>query len=211
MGTATLLREEDVQIQAPSTPLAVAEIVTELSPAWVEMPVERSWKRAERRGPAARRTKAALRRQFYAAWRLLPGWTQHVALRLGATKVTYGACAVIQDSRGRVLLAHHTYRKQAWGLPGGLIDRSEQPFEAVARELREELGVQGVVGPVLYAETCVPAGHLTLYYRVTITGAPRADGVEIDGFHFAGADEAAALLGPEAHAWLACLYTRRAS
>lgn len=206
-----LAREEDVQIQAPSAPRPVAQMVTDLSPAWVEMPGERSWRRAERREPAARRAKAALRRQFYAAWRLLPGWMQHAALRMGAAKVTYGACAVIQDSRGRVLLAHHTYRKQAWGLPGGLIGRGEQPFEAVERELREELGVQGLVGPVLYAETCVPSGHLTLYYRVTIAGMPRADGVEIDGFRYAGADEAAALLGPEAHGWLACLYTRRAS
>lgn len=210
MGTATLVRDEDVQIQERSAPLPRTVQAAEWPPVRIEAPAERNWEGSERQGPAVR-VKAALRRQCYERWRRLPEWMQHLALRLGAAKVTYGACAVIQDSRGHVLLAHHTYRQRAWGLPGGLIGRDEQPFEAVERELREELGVRAMVGPVFYAETYLPTGHMTLYYRATIAGTPRADGVEIDGFRYASPDEAAALLGPEAHAWLARLYTRRAS
>lgn len=199
MSTATLVRDDaarapvvspariTVQVQAPPTEL--------------------------RREPRAQtvRDRALPRRALCAVYRRLPPSWQQRAIRLGAAKVTYGACAVIQDSRGRVLLAHHTYRRRAWGLPGGLVGRREQPFETIERELREELGLHADVGPLLYAETSLPAGHLTLYYRATISGMPRTDGVEIDGFQYATAEEAAALLGPDARPWLDCLRTRRAS
>lgn len=145
------------------------------------------------------------RRIFYGTWRLLPRWAQGLAFRLGAPKVSMGAVAVIQDVRGRIMLAHHTYRQRAWGLPGGLVNRHEQPEEAVARELREELGVAAVVGPLLHAETCVVNNHLTLYYLATIDSHPQVDGVEIDGIRYVAPDEAAVLLGEEARAWLASL------
>ncbi|HEX8032310.1 MAG TPA: NUDIX hydrolase [Ktedonobacterales bacterium] len=145
------------------------------------------------------------RRIFYTTWRLLPGWAQGLAFRMGAPKVSMGAVAVIRDGRGRILLAHHTYRQRAWGLPGGLVGRREQAAEAVARELREELGVAAVVGPLLCAETCVPSRHLTLYYLATIDSQPQLDGVEIDGFRYVALDEAGVLLGEEARAWLASL------
>jgi NAD+ diphosphatase len=42
-----------------------------------------------------------------------------------------------------VLLVRHTYgRRQEWDLPGGGKHRSEEPARAVAREIREELGIE---------------------------------------------------------------------
>lgn len=157
----------------------------------------------ERSGGA--RWRELARKIFYGAWRLLPGWAQALAFRLGAPKVSMGAVAVIRDARGRILLAHHTYRQRAWGLPGGLVNRHEQPADAVARELREELGVAAVVGSLLHAETCAPNNHLTLYYLATIDSHPLLDGVEIDGFCYAVPDDVAVLMGEESTAWLASL------
>lgn len=69
--------------------------------------------------------------------------------------------ALVRDDR--VLLAHRRPDKHAfpdvWDLPGGVIDIGESELDALARELREELGVeisepstprlcQVVVGPV---------------------------------------------------------------
>ncbi len=151
----------------------------------------------EQRAPAPR-LKTSLRRAFYQTWRMLPFWCQRLAVRIAAPKATIGACAVIQDGRGRVLLAHHTYRARPWGLPGGLVSPSEQPPAGLARELREELGVQAQVGPVLSAETNAVTHQIVLYYRATLLGTPHEDGVEIDGFHYATPEELPALLGDDA-------------
>ena len=155
--------------------------------------------------------KRLLNRGLLALWRAMPDGLRPLALRLGTARVSVGVCALVQDARGRLLLTHHTYREQPWGLPGGFIGRREQPGVALARELREELSVAAVIGPLVYAETWLPGQHMTLYYTTALRGVPPPDGVEVDGFRFAALDEARALLGPGAEPWLAALRARRAS
>lgn len=144
-------------------------------------------------------------------WRRLPDWMRRLALRVGMANVSVGACALVQDAQGQLLLAHHTYHTRPWGVPGGFIGNDEQPGAGLARELREELSVEAVIGPLVYAETWVPGQHLTLYYTATLRGMPVADGIELDGFRFVTLNEARALLGQEAEPWLAALSERRAS
>jgi ADP-ribose pyrophosphatase YjhB (NUDIX family) len=160
-------------------------------------------------------TQTALKRLLYRGlvglWRVAPDGLRRLALRRGMARVSVGVCALVQDARGRLLLTHHTYREQPWGLPGGFIGRREQPGAALARELCEELGIQAIIGPLVYAETWLPGQHMTLYYATTLRGVPVPDGVEVDGFRFATLDEARTLLGPAAEPWLAALRERRAS
>ena len=52
--------------------------------------------------------------------------------------------AVITDDAGRVLLAQrprHKHLAEKWEFPGGKVEAGESPEAALARELREELGV----------------------------------------------------------------------
>lgn len=142
---------------------------------------------------------------FYQSWRVLPQWCQRLAVRIAVPRVTLGACAVILDERGWILLAHHTYRARPWGLPGGFVNSREQPDAGLSRELHEELGVDARVGPVLSAETNPTTHQLTLYYRVTLLGRPQEDGVEIDALHFAAPEEVFTLLGDETPACLQLL------
>lgn len=97
--------------------------------------------------------------------------------------------------RGRVLL---TQRKKgshlagAWEFPGGKVEPDEDPRSAVARELREELGVEVEVGDILdvtfhrYPEKSV----LLLFYEATLAvGSPEPRAIDVADLLWAGRDE----------------------
>ena len=46
------------------------------------------------------------------------------------------------DGHRYLLVVHHGKRRDVWGLPGGHVDRGEQPLDAVRRELVEELHLE---------------------------------------------------------------------
>ncbi|MBE1489373.1 NUDIX hydrolase [Plantactinospora soyae] len=58
------------------------------------------------------------------------------------------AGAVFFDDDDRVLLVDPTYKK-FWNLPGGAVDVGETPRAACVREVREELGLDPSIGPLL--------------------------------------------------------------
>ncbi|MEM9042201.1 MAG: NUDIX hydrolase [Actinomycetota bacterium] len=70
-----------------------------------------------------------------------------------------GAGVVFVDSANRVLLVKPTY-KPTWELPGGAVEDHESPRAAATREVREELGLEIEVGPML----CVDYNATTADY-----------------------------------------------
>ncbi len=61
--------------------------------------------------------------------------------------------AALIESRGRILACQRR-KNDAFGLkwefPGGKVQPGEQPAQALARELKEELGVEAAIGEELY-------------------------------------------------------------
>jgi ADP-ribose pyrophosphatase YjhB (NUDIX family) len=57
-----------------------------------------------------------------------------------APSYTVGAICIIEREDGRLLLVRHSYRN-AWGFPGGLLNRGEVPVDGAVREVREEVDV----------------------------------------------------------------------
>lgn len=66
--------------------------------------------------------------------------------------LTHVVAGVIRDARGRILLARRTEGRDLcglWEFPGGKVEPGETPDAALARELREELGIDAVVGTAI--------------------------------------------------------------
>lgn len=90
---------------------------------------------------------------------------------------------IVRDGND-ILLVRHTFGARTWGVPGGRINRKEDPVEAGVRELREETGI------VLGDAALQPGSpfHLVPYKRGelwVVTGSVksrehRTDGVEIE-------------------------------
>lgn len=104
------------------------------------------------------------------------------------------AAAVVLRA-GRVLLTQRksgTHLAGAWELPGGKVEPDEDPRDAVARELREELGVEITVGDILdvtfhrYPEKSV----LLLFYEATLAeGSPEPRALDVADLRWAARED----------------------
>ena len=64
-------------------------------------------------------------------------------MRFTNTRFTVTAGAVILNDKGEVLLLKHRFRPgSGWGLPGGFMEKGDQPIDALRRELREEIALE---------------------------------------------------------------------
>jgi ADP-ribose pyrophosphatase YjhB (NUDIX family) len=98
---------------------------------------------------------------------------------------------IVQDNK--VLLTHRADepKKGFWDLPGGFINPDERPKEALRRELKEELGAETDLGPLVviiperygigtkqYGENGVPT--LNIYYEVRLFSGDLKPGDDVD-------------------------------
>ena len=89
------------------------------------------------------------------------------------TKPVLVAAAALVDVDGRVLIAQRPTGKSMaglWEFPGGKVERGEQLADALARELREELEIDAVIGEQIGKhEVQYPNGPLIRlhFFRVT--------------------------------------------
>jgi len=102
---------------------------------------------------------------------------------LSVTKpLTMGVRALIRDKSGAVLLIRHSY-VGGWHMPGGGVDRGETVHQAMAREVREEVGLE-VIGTArmlgLYAKFRHGwSDHVSVFVVDQWSGTPKTDGLEI--------------------------------
>lgn len=92
--------------------------------------------------------------------------------RIRQARFTAGVAGVVLNETGEVLLVEHVFHPYLpWGLPGGWVDRREDPADALQREMREELQLSVEIGPILIlkvdfgnhidvAYLCYPSGKI---------------------------------------------------
>jgi 8-oxo-dGTP pyrophosphatase MutT (NUDIX family) len=79
-------------------------------------------------------------------------WYQSLATVYGT------AAALITSPDGKVLLVKPNYRP-GWGLPGGSLEDGEAPSAGCAREVKEELGLDLPIGPLLLVAWIPPEDY----------------------------------------------------
>ncbi|MER8232342.1 NUDIX hydrolase [Streptomyces sp. NPDC094049] len=86
------------------------------------------------------------------------GWNAYLAEgNASQARKRVAADLLLRDPAGRVLVVNPTY-KPGWDLPGGMAEANEPPEEAVARELREELGLDITPHGLLVVDWVAPHG-----------------------------------------------------
>lgn len=99
-----------------------------------------------------------------------------------------GAMVVVVSSEGRVLLERREFFV-LWDLPGGQIEKGEDPGAAAVRETCEETGYQIVVeravGTYLHQSVYTRGDQRTYAFRAHVTGGePKRVGLEITGLRW---------------------------
>lgn len=111
----------------------------------------------------------------------MPSGVRRFTMRLTNTRFTVTAGAVILNDEGKVLLLKHVFRAgTGWGIPGGFINRSEQPIDALRRELREEIGLEIDEVEIFWARSFSRPRQIELLFRARAKGHAKPQSIEIE-------------------------------
>lgn len=120
-------------------------------------------------------TAPSPRRRLYTAalvvFRRLPAPVRRSLVRAGTPGFTVGAVCVLEHE-GAVLVLRQPHRG-GWSLPGGLLDRGEDPRTGVEREVHEETGLVVEVGLPVAAQVNAQVRRVDVIYRVRVPSRPR--------------------------------------
>ncbi|WCO65281.1 NUDIX hydrolase [Iamia majanohamensis] len=113
-----------------------------------------------------------LHRTLLRLFQQLPTPARRRVVRTISPSFTVGSMCFIERADGALLLVEHVYRRR-WGVPGGLLERREDPADAALREVREEVGLDVVlVGEPAVVVDPVPQ-RVDVVYRARV--APGCD------------------------------------
>lgn len=106
-----------------------------------------------------------------------------IVLDAGVRRFQMRACALIR-ANGHVLI-HRAVPDEIWALPGGRVEHGEAAAETLSREIREEIGCDGRIGPLRFViENFFRMGgrdahEIGFYFDVTLAMPPPFSATEV--------------------------------
>lgn len=125
------------------------------------------------------------RRKVASFFQSHPGFTTfaHDIYRFTQPKFSVGVVGAVLNEKGQILLAEHVFHAIRWGMPGGWINRNEDPADCAPREIREELSLEvALEGLVMVRLTQRHTRHLDFAYRCRPLGEVGALSSELLGY-----------------------------
>jgi 8-oxo-dGTP diphosphatase len=114
-------------------------------------------------------------------WRWLPARMRRWGMRITHARFTVTAGALIFNEAGKVLLLKHRFRAgSGWGLPGGFLEKGEQPIDALRRELREEIGLEVADAEVFAARSFRKPRQVEVLFRCHANGSVKPQNMEVE-------------------------------
>ena len=102
-------------------------------------------------------------------------------MRLTHARFTVTAGAVIFNDKGQVLLLKHRFRPgTGWGLPGGFLEKGEQPIDALRRELREEVGLEVEEVEIFAVRSFKKPQQVEVLFRCRSNAAAEPQTIEVE-------------------------------
>ncbi|MCL4339229.1 NUDIX domain-containing protein [Patescibacteria group bacterium] len=119
-------------------------------------------------------------------WRILslPKGVQISIMRLFQDQFLIGVSGVIFDEHDQILLFKHSYRRTAWGLPGGYLKAKEHPVNGLEREIEEESGLMISIDDKLRINLDKDSSCLDISYVGTFIGGEFKSSDEVIDFGF---------------------------
>jgi len=124
---------------------------------------------------------ASLQNLISKIWRKLPARLRRWTMRVAHPRFTVTAGAVVFNQNGEVLLLKHRFRPgSGWGLPGGFIEKAEQPIDAMRRELREEIGLEVEDVELFAVRSFAKPQQVEVLFRCRSNGALKPRTIEVE-------------------------------
>jgi len=124
---------------------------------------------------------ASLQNLISKIWRKLPARMRRWTMRVAHPRFTVTAGAVVFNQNGEVLLLKHRFRPgSGWGLPGGFIEKGEQPIDALRRELREEIGLELQDVEIFAVRSFAKPQQVEVLFRCRSNGTLKPQTIEVE-------------------------------